>query len=217
MFVQELKSGVVPLLIPTPNATNEIGYNRDRFLLNPSLTGEEHLRTFRFLGILLGVAVRTKKPLDLYLAAPVWKQLAGMALTSDDLEEVFVVCILAYKRRIVCQILILCVGQAKRYVCVQSKAVCGDNKWPLTSWCVCRTACMHAVQRCKKKVKERIVLREIHLRTTGRHLSMGSHSVICHPTEVTAPPSPQPGGWGEPQCNFTPADKIGQLQYAGFI
>ena len=43
------------------------------------------------------------------------------------------------------------------------------------------------------KVKERIVLREIHLRTTGRHLSMGSHSVICHPTEVTAPPSPQPG------------------------
>ena len=29
------------------------------------------------------------------------------------------------------------------------------------------------------KVKERIVLSEIHLRTTGRHLSMGSHSVIC--------------------------------------
>jgi len=44
----------------------------------------------------------------------------------------------------------------------------------------------------KVKVKERIVLREIHLRTTGRHLSMGSHSVICHPTEVPAPPSPQP-------------------------
>ena len=45
----------------------------------------------------------------------------------------------------------------------------------------------------KVKVKERIVLREIHLRTTGRHLSLGSHSVICHLTEVTAPPSPQPG------------------------
>ena len=41
-------------------------------------------------------------------------------------------------------------------------------------------------------IKERIVLREIHLRTTGCHLSMGSHSVICHPTEVTAPHSPQP-------------------------
>ena len=44
----------------------------------------------------------------------------------------------------------------------------------------------------RQKVKERIVLREIHVRTTGLHLSMGSHSVICHPTEVTAPPSPQP-------------------------
>ena len=29
------------------------------------------------------------------------------------------------------------------------------------------------------KVKERIVLRKIHLRTTGRHLSVASHSVIC--------------------------------------
>ena len=47
------------------------------------------------------------------------------------------------------------------------------------------------IQLKKVKVKEKE--RAIHLRTTGRHLSMGSHSVICHPTEVTAPPSPQPG------------------------
>ena len=44
-----------------------------------------------------------------------------------------------------------------------------------------------------KEVKERIVLREIHLRTMELHLSMGSYSVICHPTEVTAPPLPQLG------------------------
>ena len=31
----------------------------------------------------------------------------------------------------------------------------------------------------------------------GRHLSMGSHSVICHLTEVTAPPSPQYTGWAK--------------------
>jgi len=36
----------------------------------------------------------------------------------------------------------------------------------------------------KLKVKERIVLREIHLRTTGRHLSIGSHSITCHPTFI---------------------------------
>ena len=47
----------------------------------------------------------------------------------------------------------------------------------------------------KGKVKECIVLSEIHLRTTGRHLSMGSHSIICHPTEVTAPPSVIDSPW----------------------
>jgi len=47
--------------------------------------------------------------------------------------------------------------------------------------------------KVKVKVKESIVLREIHLRTTGRHLSIGSHNITCHQTEVTAPPSPQPG------------------------
>jgi len=47
----------------------------------------------------------------------------------------------------------------------------------------------------KVKVKERIVLSEIHLRTTGHHLSMGAHSVICHPTEVTTLPYPNQAGW----------------------
>ena len=85
---EELQSGIVPLLISTPNAKNETGYNRDRFLLNPALTSEEHMSYFKFLGILLGVALRTKKPLDLHLAPCVWKQLAGITLTADDLEEV---------------------------------------------------------------------------------------------------------------------------------
>jgi len=49
--------------------------------------------------------------------------------------------------------------------------------------------------KVKVKVKERIVLSEIHIRTTGRHLSMGSHSVICH--RHRWPPSlhPNRAGW----------------------
>lgn len=43
---------------------------------------------FKFLGILMGVAVRTKKPLDLHLAPLVWKQLCCIPLTLEDLEEV---------------------------------------------------------------------------------------------------------------------------------
>ena len=59
-----------------------------RYLLNPWANSEEQLQLFKFLGILFGVAVRTKKPLDLHLAPCVWKQLVGMPLTIEDLEEV---------------------------------------------------------------------------------------------------------------------------------
>jgi hypothetical protein len=59
-----------------------------RYLLNPAAASEEDLVLFKFLGILFGVAVRTKKPLDLHLAPLVWKQLVGISLTPDDIEEV---------------------------------------------------------------------------------------------------------------------------------
>ncbi|XP_041374032.1 probable E3 ubiquitin-protein ligase HERC1 isoform X2 [Gigantopelta aegis] len=84
----ELESGAIPLLIPTPNALSESGNNRDRFLLNPSLTSDDDLVLFKFLGILFGVAIRTKKPLDLHLAPLVWKLLVGIPLRVDDIEEV---------------------------------------------------------------------------------------------------------------------------------
>ncbi|XP_047196036.1 probable E3 ubiquitin-protein ligase HERC1 [Hippoglossus stenolepis] len=85
---QELETGVVDLLIPSPNATAEVGYNRDRFLFNPSACQDEHMLQFRFMGILMGVAIRTKKPLDLHLAPLVWKQLCCIPLLPEDLEEV---------------------------------------------------------------------------------------------------------------------------------
>ena len=50
--------------------------------------GHKKWQMFKFFGILLGVAIRTKKPLDLHLAPIVWKQLAGLPLTLQDLEEV---------------------------------------------------------------------------------------------------------------------------------
>jgi len=43
---------------------------------------------FVHLGILLGIAVRTGSPLNLSLAEPVWKQLAGMVLSITDLNEI---------------------------------------------------------------------------------------------------------------------------------
>ena len=46
----ELTSGVVPLLVPTPNAVADTGCHRDRFLLNPELTAPHQLSLFKFLG-----------------------------------------------------------------------------------------------------------------------------------------------------------------------
>ncbi|XP_043943342.1 probable E3 ubiquitin-protein ligase HERC1 [Protopterus annectens] len=85
---QELESSALDLLIPTPNSIAEVGSNRDRFLLNPSACSEDHLLQYRFLGILMGIAIRTKKPLELHLAAWVWKQLCCIPLTLQDLEDV---------------------------------------------------------------------------------------------------------------------------------
>ncbi len=87
-FLQELETGIVKLFIPTPNATNKCGFNTDRFVVNPKITVAKDYKYLKFLGILFGVAMRTKKPLDLHLAQPMWKLLAGMNLTTDDLEEV---------------------------------------------------------------------------------------------------------------------------------
>uniref|UniRef100_A0A671VH49 HECT-type E3 ubiquitin transferase n=1 Tax=Sparus aurata TaxID=8175 RepID=A0A671VH49_SPAAU len=85
---QELQSGVVDLLIHTPNSFADVGSNTDRFLLNPAAFSEDNMVQFRFLGILMAVAIRTKKPLDLHLAPWVWKQLCSMPLGGPDLEEV---------------------------------------------------------------------------------------------------------------------------------
>lgn len=59
-----------------------------RFLFNPSACLDEHMLQFKFLGILMGVAIRTKKPLDLHLAPLVWRQLCCIPLVLEDLEEV---------------------------------------------------------------------------------------------------------------------------------
>ncbi|KAL8607282.1 hypothetical protein ACOMHN_047613 [Nucella lapillus] len=83
----ELQNGSLPLLIVTPNGRDESGANRDCFLLNPSLASPLHHHMFRFLGILMGIAIRSGSPLSLSVAEPTWKQLAGMPLSISDLTE----------------------------------------------------------------------------------------------------------------------------------
>ena len=84
----ELQNGSVPLLVQTPNGRDDTGVNRDCFIVNPASNSALHLNMFRFLGVLMGIAVRSGSPINLNLAPPVWKQLVGLPLTISDLSEV---------------------------------------------------------------------------------------------------------------------------------
>ncbi|XP_076824506.1 E3 ubiquitin-protein ligase HERC2-like isoform X1 [Clavelina lepadiformis] len=84
----ELQDGSVPLLTDTPNARDESGANRDCFILNSNATSDVNMKMFKFLGVLIGSAIRTGSPLSLNLAEPVWKQLVGMKPTLKDITEI---------------------------------------------------------------------------------------------------------------------------------
>eukprot|EP00039_Didymoeca_costata_P026113 m.14960 g.14960 ORF g.14960 m.14960 type:complete len:1953 (-) comp5263_c0_seq1:243-6101(-) len=67
----------LPLLRRTPNARNEMGVNRDTYILNSRATLAVHMKMFRFLGIMIGVAVRTDSPINLPLTNIMWDMLLG--------------------------------------------------------------------------------------------------------------------------------------------
>ncbi|XP_019763936.2 probable E3 ubiquitin-protein ligase HERC1 isoform X1 [Dendroctonus ponderosae] len=83
---QEITS-TVSLLVPTPNALNEEGFNRDKYLLNPDFSSAQHLSWFKFIGILFAVAIRTRKPLAIPLAPLIWKLLVGEPVCVEDLKD----------------------------------------------------------------------------------------------------------------------------------
>eukprot|EP00045_Choanoeca_perplexa_P017892 m.270728 g.270728 ORF g.270728 m.270728 type:complete len:4196 (-) comp17668_c0_seq1:27-12614(-) len=85
---EELHSRTVPLLIKTPNALDDAGDNRDVYLLDPTANSSYHLELFEFLGILMGIAIRTASPIELRLAPCVWRQISGLRLTIGDIKEV---------------------------------------------------------------------------------------------------------------------------------
>jgi hypothetical protein len=74
----------LPLLIRTPNGRESVGVNQDGLLFNPNAARPIHLRMFRYLGIWIGVAVRTDSPVDLPLAPAMWELLLGRTMLSGS-------------------------------------------------------------------------------------------------------------------------------------
>ncbi|ETI45966.1 hypothetical protein F443_09604 [Phytophthora nicotianae P1569] len=88
------EQGLLPLLIPCPNRRSATGINQDKFLLNPSCgtallaNGPMALDLHRFLGKLVGTAVRHGLQMGLDLPSLVWRPLAGLEVSRAHLESV---------------------------------------------------------------------------------------------------------------------------------
>ncbi|KAG6967158.1 hypothetical protein JG687_00004424 [Phytophthora cactorum] len=88
------EQGLLPLLIPCPNRRSATGINQDKFLLNPSCgtallaNGPMALDLHRFLGKLIGTAVRHGLQMGLDLPSLVWRPLAGLEVSRAHLESV---------------------------------------------------------------------------------------------------------------------------------
>ena len=54
-------------------------------MLNSEKTSSVHLNQYQFLGVLMGVCIRTGAKMILDLPSIVWKQLVGQKINLDDL------------------------------------------------------------------------------------------------------------------------------------
>jgi len=77
---EELQSATLPLFIQC--------YNKTKWIPNPSCTKPLHLQMYKFLGKLMGVAIRARLTLDLDIADVVWKPLVGKPLQRQDIVDI---------------------------------------------------------------------------------------------------------------------------------
>lgn len=75
------------LLVPSRNKLRGSLVGKDKFVLSPQRVSQHDLSLYNFLGVLMGVCVRTSTTLSLNLPAIVWKQLVGQRLSLEDIEE----------------------------------------------------------------------------------------------------------------------------------
>ena len=83
-FCQDLKSKELGLFIPCSNAKEETGINQDKYVP----CSNEKLAQYRFVGMLIGMALRTRTNLDLSLPSVIWKPLVCQRLDRSDLEAI---------------------------------------------------------------------------------------------------------------------------------
>ncbi len=77
----------LPLLIETQNNINKKGEFKDLFTINPSYNGINALEQYEFLGVLMGICIRTGVHLTLDLCSLVWKQIVNEKINLEDILQ----------------------------------------------------------------------------------------------------------------------------------
>ena len=72
------------LIIPTENNVNKKGEFKDKFTLNPSC---DELSQYEFIGILMGISIRTGVYLSLDLCSLIWKKIVNEKITISDIKQ----------------------------------------------------------------------------------------------------------------------------------
>jgi hypothetical protein len=78
---------LLPLLHPTPNWTAEECEERYKYVFHPGSTSHLHMDLFRFMGQLIGIAIRSKISVELPLPSYLWKRLVRDPLTDLDMAS----------------------------------------------------------------------------------------------------------------------------------
>jgi len=84
----ELHSHVLSLLVPTANQRNNVGDNRDKWVLNPSINTPTGYKMLEFIGVLIGMSVRSGILIMLNVPSFFWKQLSEEEVTISDLRGI---------------------------------------------------------------------------------------------------------------------------------
>lgn len=59
-------------MIRTPNGRHAVGYNREKWILNPNATSSVQLEMLAFVGKLMGIAIRSKEYMSLNIPSIIW-------------------------------------------------------------------------------------------------------------------------------------------------
>lgn len=78
----------IPLLIPTLNWSCSNCEEKYKYTFNPSSCSIVRMDLYRFLGQIIGIAVRSRITLDISLPSMIWKCVVGEKLTEIDLKSI---------------------------------------------------------------------------------------------------------------------------------